>query len=78
MTRWFPAHQYVQAQHYAITTARGLGQQRDVGLERLSEFGKPGYRAGFVLPKPENRQGFELRCEVYRASDPLPLIGVDP
>lgn len=69
---WFPADQYKQALAHAIITARNLGGRFQVGLEKISEFGKPGFRSGFLLPKPENRFGFELRCEVVNASDPLP------
>ena len=72
--RWFPASQYLAAKHYAITTARALNGACEIGIEKFSEYGRAGYRAGFHLPKPENRQGFELRCEVVRAADPLPDV----
>ena len=74
MAKWFPAAQYKQALHYAIMQARALDGRFEIGLEKFCEFGKPGFRAGFLLPRPENRSGFELRCEVVRASDPLPAI----
>lgn len=75
MTRWFPASQYAEALHHAITTARQLGGRVEVGLEKFAEYGKPGFRSGFHLPRPEHRSGFELRCEAVKASDPLPAIG---
>jgi hypothetical protein len=74
MTKWFPASQYKQALHYAITQARALNGRFEIGLEKFAEYGKPGFRAGFILPKPENRSGFELRCEAISATDPLPVL----
>lgn len=52
----------------AVALAREL--RREVGLLKATEYGKPVFQV-FNLPKPENRQGFELRCEVVRPSDPL-------
>lgn len=75
MTKWFPASQYVEALHYAITIARQLGGRFEIGLEKFAEYEKPGFRSGFILPRPENRSGFELRCEAVKAGDPLPAIG---
>lgn len=72
---WFPADQYKQALAHAITTARQFEGRFQIGLEKFSEYGKPGFRSGFLLPKPENRCGFELRCEAINASDTLPAIG---
>ena len=37
--------------------------QRDVGIEAATEYGRRVYRL-VLLPKPAQRQGFELRCEV--------------
>lgn len=71
-SQWFPESRYQQALHHAITVARSFNGTHDVGLEKLSEYGKPGFRSGFLLPKLENRFGFELRCETIKASDPLP------
>lgn len=36
---------------------------RDMGVEKANEFGKTVYRVK-MLPNPENRYGWELRCEV--------------
>jgi hypothetical protein len=72
--RFFPADQYREALHYAITVARSLDGRFEIGIEKFTEYGKSGFRAGFLLPRPENRFGFELRCEVVRAADPLPAI----
>jgi hypothetical protein len=71
MTKWFPLSQYKEAHTYAVEVARQGGGRYEVGIEKFSEYGKPGYRSGFHLPKPENRYGFELRCQVVNASDPL-------
>lgn len=76
MQKWFPKAYYKQAVRHAIEVARELNGRFDVGLEAFAEYGRPGYRSGFILPRPENRQGFELRCEVLRASDPLPAEDV--
>jgi hypothetical protein len=43
--------------------------KRDVGLEKVREFGAIGYRF-FLLPNPENRTGRELLCEVVRPGQP--------
>ena len=42
---------------------RANDSQRDVGLEWLGE-GVMAHWHVFGLPNPENRYGFELRCEV--------------
>ena len=54
-TDWKEAH----AAAYAL--AKQIGH--DVGIWRVNEFGKEGYNIR-SLPKPENRYGHELRCEV--------------
>lgn len=41
--------------------------QREVGIERASEFGREVYRVKH-LPNRENRYGWELRCEVVLPS----------
>lgn len=43
--------------------------KHDVGIWRQEEYGKDGYNIR-SLPKPENRYGHELRCEVVSPSDP--------
>lgn len=55
---------YKEAYNTAVRKARETGH--DYGLER-NAFGF----TVFMLPRPENRYGHELRCEVVRASDPL-------
>lgn len=57
-----------EAHTAAVTLARKLG--RDVGLWRVREFSREGYVIQ-SLPKPENRYGHELRCEVVHPSDPI-------
>lgn len=71
MTKWFPASEYKAAHRYAVEVARSINGRCEIGIEKFSEYGKPGFRAGFLLPKPQNRSGFELRCEVVTAADPL-------
>lgn len=41
----------------------------DVGLEKAIEFNRKVYRI-FMLPKKENRCGFELRCQVIIPNTP--------
>lgn len=62
---------YHEAHAYAIKLARDLG--REMGLEKASSlyYGKdPGFNV-IHLPKPENRFGHELRCQVVSPNDPL-------
>ena len=51
--------------HYARNCAEALAARvsAEVGIERAKEYGDTVYRL-HILPKPENRQGYELRCEV--------------
>jgi hypothetical protein len=51
---------YHEARKAAAQLANEL--KKEVGLEKFSEYGKPGFRV-FSLPKLENRRSFELRCE---------------
>ena len=57
-----------QAHTAAVKLARELG--KEVGLEKFKEYNTPGFRV-FSLPKPENRYGHELRCEIVRPTDPV-------
>ncbi len=61
-TDWKEAHTA------AVTLARQC--LMDVGIEACKEYGRKVLRVK-LLPKPENRYGWELRCEVVRPSDPL-------
>lgn len=60
--------EYRDAFNSAVGLARQLG--REVGLEKFTEFNKRGFRV-FHLPKPANRQGFELRCQVVTPEELL-------
>lgn len=51
----------------AVDLARLL--KRETGIEKANEFGKTVFRV-HSLPKPENRCGFELRCEIIQPEDP--------
>jgi hypothetical protein len=52
----------------AVNIARLLGH--DVGLLKAKEYDKDVFQV-FPLPKPQNRAGFELRCEVVGPTDPI-------
>jgi hypothetical protein len=57
-----------EAHTAAVMLARQLG--REIGLWRAVEFGREGYNIR-SLPRPENRYGHELQCEVVGPRDPL-------
>jgi hypothetical protein len=57
-----------EAHTYAVKLSRQLG--REVGIEKMKQFGKEVHLVHH-LPKPQNRYGFELRCEIVAPSDPL-------
>jgi len=59
---------YREAHTYAVKLARMLG--RETGIEATRHYGKPVFCV-HTLPKPEHRQGFELRVEVVHPSDPI-------
>lgn len=60
--------EYRDAFNTAIDLSRQL--QREVGIERVDNpLDGKGYRV-IHLPKPENRCGFELRCQVVSPSEP--------
>lgn len=52
---------YHEARRYAQKRANSLGLS--FGIEAANEFGRRGHTVK-MLPRPDNRQGFELRCEV--------------
>ena len=66
MPQAFP--EWKAAHTAAVELARLL--KREVGIEKANEYGKQVFRV-HTLPRPENRYGFELRCEIVRPSDPL-------
>ena len=55
-----------EARRFATQRSRML--RIDVGIEYNSLF---KYYHTFLLPRPESRQGFELRCEVVKPTDPV-------
>ena len=57
-----------EAHTAAVLLARQLG--REVGLWKANEFGRTVFNVR-SLPKPENRYGHELRCEVVGPGDPM-------
>jgi len=62
---------YQSAHNAAVERARQY--QCDVGLENAGPlYGKGKFRI-FLLPRPENRQGSELRCQVVRSDDPIAI-----
>ena len=42
----------------------------DMGVEKAKEYTNTVYRVA-MLPRPENRYGWELRCEVVKPTDPI-------
>ena len=58
---------YHDAHEAAISLARASGL--DVGLAKGNEYGRTVFTLRY-LPKPENRCGHELRCEIVRPTDP--------
>lgn len=60
-TDWKDAHRD------AVRQARVYN--REMGIEKANEYGRTVFRVK-MLPKAENRQGWELRCEVVRPGDP--------
>ena len=56
-TTWKAAH--------ADAQARANEFRRDYGIEKAREYGHTVFRV-FGLPRPENRYGHELRCEVVQ------------
>ena len=55
-----------EAHNYAIELSNQLG--REVGIEAVKTF-EPGFQV-HTLPKPHNRQGFELRLEIVSPGTP--------
>lgn len=63
---------YKSAHEAAVLLARRLG--REVGLWNANKSGYYGKREAYTirsLPRPENRYGHELTCEVVKPGDPL-------
>jgi hypothetical protein len=66
---WKEAHTAAVTQARASSAA--WNKAVDYGIEKASPlYGKGKFRV-FRLPMPQNRFGFELRCEVVHASDLL-------
>lgn len=57
-----------EAHTAAVLLARQLN--KEVGIYKTKEYNKQVYQV-LHLPKPQNRQGFELRCELVDPGDPL-------
>jgi hypothetical protein len=57
-----------EAHTAAVILARQLN--KEVGIYKTKEYNKQVYQV-LHLPKPQNRQGFELRCELVNPGDPL-------
>ena len=69
MTKTFPLSQYKEAFNHAAKKATELNMA--VGIEKTREFTSTIFRSGFLLPKKENRCGFELTCEVVEPGQPF-------
>lgn len=62
--------EYRDAFNAAVELARFL--KRETGIEKVRcPFRKREIFKVYSLPKPENRQGFELRCQIVRPDEPL-------
>ena len=59
--------EYRDAHAAALSLAKLLG--RETGIEAAKEYTRAGFNV-HSLPRPENRCGFELRCELVRPDDP--------
>jgi hypothetical protein len=59
--------EYRDAFNAACDMARLRG--REMGLEKVDGPLEKGFRV-ISLPKPENRYGFELRCQVVTPTEP--------
>ena len=59
--------EYRDAFNAACDMARA--RQREMGLEKVTGPLEKGFRV-ISLPNPENRRGFELRCQVVTPSEP--------
>jgi hypothetical protein len=58
---------YEEAHKAAVELARLL--KRETGILKTKEYNRTVFNV-YHLPKPENRYGFELRCEIVRPTDP--------
>ena len=67
----YPAADYAGAFNHAAMAARRFGH--DHGIEAATEYGRKVLRVK-MLPTPQNRYGWELRCEVVTPD--APLMGV--
>lgn len=60
--------EWKEAHTAACKLANELG--REVGISKAKEYDKDGFKV-HSLPKPENRQGYELRAEVVTPGTPI-------
>ncbi len=58
---------YKDARAYAIAQTRSLRMAH--GIERVHDYTRDGEWHVMGLPRPENRQGYELRCEAIEVQD---------
>ena len=59
---------YREAHTAAVLLAQQLG--REVGILKAKEYTSTVFQV-MHLPRPENRYGLELRCEVVGPTDPI-------
>lgn len=69
MSQTFPS--YEEAKAYAIQQVREC--QFAYGIEKAGALDPKGSYRVFMLPRPENRFGHELRCEPVEPSDYPPV-----
>jgi len=64
---------YHAAFNAAVTLARLLNKETGL-LKVVCPLARRDVFRVYSLPKPENRYGFELRCQVVRPDEPLSAI----
>ena len=63
-----PFRDIAAARAYASQQARTLNHA--MGVERASEYGREVYRVAMIPTRPDQRFGWETRCEVVLPTDP--------
>jgi hypothetical protein len=58
---------YASAHTRALADARKY--QQAMGIEKTTEYGKPGFRVAMIPNNPKNRFGWEFRCEAVEPTD---------
>jgi len=59
---------YIEAHNYAVENAKKYNQC--YGIEKMNQFGKNGFSVKMVSNNPNNRTGWEIRCEIVTPDSP--------